>query len=36
MRYSLGPVLYYWPKQTLETFYQQAAESQADIIYLGD
>ncbi|MEN3261439.1 U32 family peptidase [Sodalis endosymbiont of Spalangia cameroni] len=36
MRYSLGPVLYYWPKPTLETFYRQAAESQADIIYLGE
>lgn len=36
MRYSLGPVLYYWPKQTLEAFYQQAAASQADILYLGE
>lgn len=25
MKYSLGPVLYYWPKETLEDFYQQAA-----------
>ncbi|MDU4545152.1 MAG: hypothetical protein E6Y55_29405, partial [Klebsiella michiganensis] len=23
MKYSLGPVLYYWPKETLEDFYQQ-------------
>ncbi|STI63272.1 putative peptidase [Escherichia coli] len=25
MKYSLGPVLWYWPKETLEDFYQQAA-----------
>lgn len=36
MKYSLGPVLYYWPKETLEDFYQQAAASSADIIYLGE
>ena len=23
MKYSLGPVLWYWPKETLEEFYQQ-------------
>ncbi|MEN1424075.1 hypothetical protein AAIH15_33740, partial [Pseudomonas aeruginosa] len=23
MKYSLGPVLWYWPKETLEDFYQQ-------------
>lgn len=36
MKYSLGPVLYYWPKETLEDFYQQAAKSSADVIYLGE
>ena len=36
MKYSLGPVLYYWPKETLEDFYQQAANSSADTIYLGE
>lgn len=36
MKYSLGPVLYYWPKETLEDFYQQAANSSADVIYLGE
>ncbi|MCP6634978.1 hypothetical protein NL498_26670, partial [Klebsiella pneumoniae] len=25
MKYTLGPVLYYWQKETLEDFYQQAA-----------
>ena len=36
MKYSLGPVLYYWSKETLEDFYQQAATSSADTIYLGE
>ncbi|SEL50827.1 Collagenase-like protease, PrtC family [Kosakonia sacchari] len=36
MKYSLGPVLYYWPKETLEDFYRQAATSSADVIYLGE
>ncbi|WP_024560967.1 U32 family peptidase [Franconibacter pulveris 601] len=36
MQYSLGPVLYYWPKATMESFYQAAAQSSADVIYLGE
>ena len=36
MKYSLGPVLWYWPKEALEEFYQQAATSSADVIYLGE
>ncbi|WP_432759333.1 U32 family peptidase [Citrobacter amalonaticus] len=36
MKYSLGPVLYYWPKETLEDFYKQAVSSSADVIYLGE
>lgn len=36
MNYSLGPLLYYWPQQQIETFYQQASESSAHIIYLGE
>lgn len=36
MKYSLGPVLYYWSKETLEEFYQQAAKSRADVVYLGE
>ncbi len=27
---------WYWPKETLEEFYQQAAASSADVIYLGE
>ena len=36
MKLSLGPLLYYWPKQTTEDFYHQAVKSEADIIYLGE
>lgn len=36
MKYSLGPVLYYWSKEILEDFYQHAANSSADTIYLGE
>ncbi len=32
----IRPVLYYWPKETLEDFYQQAANCSADTIYLGE
>ncbi|ART79302.1 U32 family peptidase [Oceanisphaera avium] len=36
MKFSLGPVLFYWPKQTMQTFYQTAADSRVDIVYLGE
>ncbi|HDZ9656808.1 TPA: U32 family peptidase [Yersinia enterocolitica] len=36
MKYALGAILYYWPKTDIETFYQAAASSSADIIYLGE
>ncbi|SQI42105.1 putative protease [Providencia alcalifaciens] len=36
MKYALGSVLYYWPTSTLHDFYQHAANSEADIIYLGE
>lgn len=36
MQFSLGPILYYWPKQKMLEFYQQAAESAIDIVYLGE
>ncbi len=36
MKYALGPLLYFWPKQDVEDFYQQATSSSADIIYLGE
>ncbi|EFB72368.1 putative protease [Providencia rustigianii] len=36
MKYALGSVLYYWDTESLQDFYQRAASSQADIIYLGE
>ena len=36
MRLSLGPILYLWPRQTVEDFYQQHINSAADVIYLGE
>jgi len=36
MKFSLGPSLFFWPKQEVEDFYQQAKSSDADIIYLGE
>lgn len=36
MKYSLGPVLYYWPLKDLQDFYQKAVDSSADTIYLGE
>lgn len=36
MQFSLGAIQYYWPKDQVEAFYQQAATSQAEHIYLGE
>lgn len=36
MKLSLGPILYYWTKQKTLEFYEQAAQSNVDIIYLGE
>ncbi|WP_461482248.1 U32 family peptidase [Porticoccus sp.] len=36
MQLSLGPILYYWPRQRIDDFYQQALHSPADIVYLGE
>ncbi|WED23309.1 U32 family peptidase [Vibrio sp. JC009] len=36
MKYALGPLLYFWPKQDVEAFYNKAKASNADIIYLGE
>lgn len=36
MKYALGPLLYYWPKNDTEQFYRDAMQSDADIIYLGE
>jgi O2-independent ubiquinone biosynthesis protein UbiV len=36
MRLALGPVLYAWPRRALYDFYERAAESPADTVYLGE
>lgn len=36
MKISLGPVLYYWSKNELLTFYSDIAQSPVDIVYLGE
>ncbi|WP_428944323.1 U32 family peptidase [Pantoea sp. FN060301] len=36
MKYAIGPVLWYWPKETLQDFYLAAADSDAEIVYLGE
>ncbi len=36
MRLSLGPIQYFWERQRVLDFYQQAADSAAQIIYLGE
>ena len=36
MHFSLGPLLYYWPKTDVEAFSQQASQSVATDIYLGE
>ena len=33
---ALGPILYYWPKQQVEDFYQRVANTAVDIVYLGE
>lgn len=36
MRLALGPLLYYWPRETVLRFYEQMATTAVDIIYLGE
>lgn len=33
---SLGPILYYWPRDDVFKFYEAIAETQVDIVYLGE
>jgi len=35
-RLSLGPLLYYWPRQQILDFYDEMAASPVDIVYLGE
>ena len=36
MRLSIGPIQYFWERQQVLDFYQQAADSAAQIVYLGE
>lgn len=36
MKLALGPVLYYWTQEKLQTFYEEIAASPVDIVYLGE
>lgn len=36
IKLSIGPVLYYWPREQLLEFYERMAETPVDIIYLGE
>lgn len=36
MKYALGPILYFWPKQTVADYYQQVKQQPFDIVYLGE
>ncbi|CAK0753542.1 Ubiquinone biosynthesis protein UbiV [Gammaproteobacteria bacterium] len=36
MKLSLGPVLYYWPRDTLLDFYDKVSGWPVDIVYLGE
>jgi len=36
MRISIGPITYYWERPQVLDFYRQAADSAAEIIYLGE
>lgn len=36
MKISLGPILYFWPRQTVIDFYTRVADSAIDVVYLGE
>lgn len=36
LRLSVGPILYYWPRERVLAFYEEIARSAADIVYLGE
>lgn len=36
MKLSLGPILYFWPREQVFDFYRQAAEWPVDTVYLGE
>ena len=36
MKLSLGPLLYYWPRDTVLAFYEAMAATPVDVVYLGE
>lgn len=36
MKLALGPVLYYWPREKLQAYYEEIAATPVDIVYLGE
>lgn len=36
MKLALGPLLYYWPHQSVLDFYADLAEAPLDSVYLGE
>lgn len=36
MKLALGPILYYWPREKLQAFYEEIAASPVEIVYLGE
>ena len=36
MKISLGPILYYWTRNSVKEFYEQVADWPVDIVYLGE
>ncbi|MGL6072347.1 MAG: U32 family peptidase, partial [Craterilacuibacter sp.] len=36
LKLTLGPILFFWPRDTVFNFYQQAADWPLDTLYLGE
>lgn len=36
MKFALGPIAYYWPRETVFKFYESIAATPVDVVYLGE